>query len=281
MRGPDPAAGIARGHAKQLKVTVTPGWLRNHRTSRNLALLDARSRGAYRRSHIPRAIHADLFHYFVPGTDKKGLQKFRAELALRLGRMGLTGKETVIVYESGFGMRAARVAWMLEYAGAHRVLLLEGGFQAWRRSHYPVEKRVANPDQKIFRVRPVSRLIATADEVRSNRGGVVLDVRSEGEFAGKEGRDCDARLGRIPHALWLEWTNFLHDGERFKTPQEMSRALTEKKLSRQKPVVTYCHRGARAAAAFYALRSLGYPNVKNYIGSWHEWSARRNLPVER
>jgi len=242
--------------------------------------LDARSRNSYVRSHIPSAIHADLFHYFVPGTDRKGLQKFHEDLAQRIGNMGLTGSETVVVYESGFGMRAARIGWMLEYAGVRKVLLLEGGFQAWRKSHLPNENRLVKPDHQTFRIKPVSRLLATANTIRSDRSALVLDVRSEGEFTGKEGRECDERRGRVPLARWFEWTNFLKDGKRFKTRSEIATTLKEKGLSKNRVVVTYCHRGARAAAAFYALRSLGYGNVKNYIGSWHEWSARKNLPVE-
>jgi thiosulfate/3-mercaptopyruvate sulfurtransferase len=195
--------------------------------------------------------------------------------------MGLTGKETVVVYESKFGMRAARVGWMLEYAGARRVFLLEGGFQAWRKSHLPTEKRFEKPDHRTFRIRPVSKLLATADEIHSARSAKILDVRSEGEFTGREGRDCDPRQGRVPHAQWLEWTNFLKDGKRFKTKSEITSTLKQKRLSKNQTVVTYCHRGARAASAFYALRLLGYGNVKNYIGSWHEWSARKKLPVER
>jgi len=195
--------------------------------------------------------------------------------------MGLTGKETIVVYESGFGMRAARVGWMLEYAGAPRVFLLEGGFNAWRKSQLPVQNKRVKPDQKAFRIRPNSRLLATADEIRVGRSSLVLDVRSEGEFTGKEGRDCDKRRGRIPRARWLEWSYFLQDGKRFKTRSELANALKEKGLTKNRPVVTYCHRGARAAAAYYALRSLGYGDVKNYVGSWHEWSARRNLPVEK
>jgi thiosulfate/3-mercaptopyruvate sulfurtransferase len=195
--------------------------------------------------------------------------------------MGLTGKETIVVYESGFGMRAARVGWMLQYAGTQRVSLLEGGFRAWRKSHLPVENNSVKPIQKIFRARPVPRLLATADEIHSGRSSLILDVRTEGEFTGEEGRECDKRRGRIPRARWLEWTYFLQDGKRFKTRSEMASALKEKGLSKNRPVITYCHRGARAAAAYYALRSIGYGNVKNYVGSWHEWSARKNLPVER
>ena len=170
---------------------------------------------------------------------------------------------------------------MLEYAGAHKVLLLEGGFNAWRRSHLPVQNKSVKLDQKAFRIRPNSKLLATADEIRVGRSSLVLDVRTKGEFAGKEGRDCDKRRGRIPRARWLEWSYFLQDGKRFKTRSELANALKEKRLTKNRLVVTYCHRGARAAAAYYALRSLGFGDVKNYIGSRHEWSARKNLPVEK
>src|SRR3989475_11384588 len=120
----------SRGYEKELKVTVSHAWLEHHRSSKNLSILDARSRGAYRKSHIPGAIHADLFHYFVPGTNRKGLRKFHEDLGQRLGKLGLTGKETIGIYESGFGMPAPTVGWMLEYTRAHKVFLLEGGFHA-------------------------------------------------------------------------------------------------------------------------------------------------------
>lgn len=194
----------------------------------------------------------------------------------------MTGEETIVVYESGFGMRAARVGWMLEYAGAHRVFLLEGGFQCWRRSRFPIESKLVWPKERTFRLRPVSRLLATANEIRSYKSAQIVDVRSQGEFMGTEGRECDKRRGRIPRARWLEWTNFIKDGERFKNGSELGTVLKEKGLSKSRSiVVTYCHRGARAAAAYYALRSLGFENVRNYVGSWHEWSARKNLPVEK
>lgn len=196
--------------------------------------------------------------------------------------MGLTGKETVVVYESGFGMRAARVGWMLAYAGIDKVFLLEGGFRAWRKSHFPTQKRLAKPSHQAFQVKPVSTILASANQIRARGSTIVLDVRTEGEFAGKDGRECDRRRGRIPRARWLEWNDFILDGKRFKTRSEIASVLKKKGLSKNRSeIVTYCHRGARAAVAYYGLRALGFENVRNYIGSWHEWSARNDLPVER
>lgn len=217
----------------------------------------------------------------MPGTDPKGLRQFQHDLAQRLGKLGLTGKETMVVYESRFGMRAARIAWMLEYAGASHVFLLEGGFRDWQKHRFPVETRIPKRDEETFRIKPVPSVLATADEVRSGHSARVLDVRSEGEFRGTEGRDCDVRRGRIPRADWFEWTEFIKDGQKFRSRSEIDRLLRERRLDRNRSVFTYCHRGARAAAAFYALRSLGFRDVRNYIGSWHEWSARKGLPVEK
>ena len=267
-----------------VKTTVTPAWLRKHLSSKKIIILDARSRSGYSKSHIPGSSLADLFHYFVPGTDRRNLATFHNDLQFKLRRIGIEGSETPIVYETGFGMRAARVAWMLEYAGARNPLMLEGGFRAWQAEGYPVEKARRTIVPSEFEIRPNSRVLATADYVNAlsrSRQTHVLDVRSRGEYDGSEKRDCCSRSGRVPGATWIEWTKFLDENERFLSPGLIKNQLRSVGIDRNDPVAIYCHRGARAASAFYALRSIGYNNARNYVGSWHEWSAKRNLPTER
>jgi len=245
--------------------------------------LDARSRNAYSRAHIPGARNADLFHYFVPGTDAKNLKVFQNDLESNLGRLGLRGNERAIVYESGFGMRAARVAWMLEYAGIESPQMLEGGFRAWQDSKYRIEKKRRAVFPTKFKANPDPRVLATVDHVRSlskSRTGIVLDVRTQGEYDGSEKRDCCPRSGRIPRSTWLEWTNFLDGKGGFQSPGSIGRQLRSMGVGPDAEIAVYCHRGARAAAAFYALRSTGYNKARNYVGSWHEWSSKKNLPVE-
>jgi len=180
-------------------------------------------------------------------------------------------------------MRAARVAWMLEYAGMKRPVMLEGGFRAWKDSKFPIEEKSRLIRPSNFRVHPVAGVLATAGQVRTlsaSRKGIVLDVRSNGEYQGAESRECCPRPGRVPGAVWLEWTNFLDGNGSFKDRQSIAEQLRSKGIRPTSEIAIYCHRGARAASAFYALRAMGYNRARNYVGSWHEWSARKTLPAQ-
>jgi thiosulfate/3-mercaptopyruvate sulfurtransferase len=172
---------------------------------------------------------------------------------------------------------------MLQYAGMKSPLMLEGGFRAWQDSKYPVEKKQRLTVRTEFKVHPNPSVLATAESVRSlstSQTGLVLDVRSKGEYEGSENRECCPRSGRIPGAVWLEWTNFLDGKGRFQSRRSIRKQLRSIGLRSSADIAVYCHRGARAAAAFYALRSMGYNRARSYVGSWHEWSSKRNFPTE-
>jgi thiosulfate/3-mercaptopyruvate sulfurtransferase len=180
-------------------------------------------------------------------------------------------------------MRAARVAWMLEYAGMNSPMMLEGGFRAWQDSKNPIEKRRKMAVPTEFKAHPNPAVLATASYVRAlpkSKTGLVLDVRSWGEYEGSEKRECCSRSGRVPGAVWFEWTNFLNGKGGFKSHRSISKQLLSIGLRPNSNIAVYCHRGARAAAAFYALRSMGYNLARNYVASWHEWSSKKILPVE-
>ena len=89
--------------------------------------------------------------------------------------------------------------------------------------------------------------------------------------------DC---CGAIPGAVHLEWTNNLQADGRFKPAAQLRAMYEAQGVTPDKEVMTYCQGGYRAAHAYLALRILGYPNVRNYTGSWKEWGDRVDVPVE-
>ena len=107
---------------------------------------------------------------------------------------------------------------------------------------------------------------------------VILDTRTDGEYLGTTVRA--ARGGCIPGAVHVEWTTNLRPDGSFKSADELRALYEPVGVTPDKDVVTYCQGGYRAAHAYLALRLLGYPRVRNYVGSWKEWGDRLELPVD-
>ncbi len=263
------------------------------------ALLDARTAAAYEEGHIPGAVSLDLFGYFVD-TSAEGIDRLNQELGEILGGAGIGGNEQVICYEDELGMRAARLLWFIEYAGVPDVRILKGGFPAWEAAGGERCRVRCSLPRQAFAMRPRPEILATAEYVNEHtgrpvrlerRGGgnrseesVALDVRSLAEHRGQTTSShgpCCPRAGRIPGSIWLEWTALLSaDRSEVRPAAEIRRLLDECGITPEQEVVTYCHRGARAAAAYLALREAGFRRVRNYVGSWHEWAEIPHMPID-
>ena len=103
-------------------------------------------------------------------------------------------------------------------------------------------------------------------------------MRRLSEFEGTFIHPCCERPGRIPGARFLFWEDILENG-RYRSAAEIRRLAEEAGLDPEREVITYCHRGARAATVLYGLRMAEFSRVSVYVGSWHEWAGRADLPV--
>ncbi len=243
-------------------------------------VLDMRPPEAYASAHVPGAIHLDLWGLSLIDTDPAPLKAFMWMIEHVLAIHGVTAGTPIVVYDEQSGIRAARAFWFLEYFGHHAVRVLDGGFGAWTRESRPVTREASPPPKSEWTGTREERTIATWREVLEaipRNDAVILDTRSEGEHRGTIVRA--KRGGAIPNAVNVEWTRNLTPEGTFKPAADLKKMYEEAGVTPDREVITYCQGGYRAAHSYLALRLLGYPRVRNYVGSWKEWGDREDLPI--
>lgn len=245
-------------------------------------LIDARPAEAFARGQIGGAVHLDLWGLSLIDTSEAPLKAFMWMIGHLFSLRGVTAERAVVVYEDNSGLRAARMFWLLEYLGHQNVRVLDGGTDAWTRAGFVLNTDPVAPVPSTWHGTPNPTLVATWQDVLARlhrRETAIVDTRSEGEYTARVVRA--KRGGAIPGAVHLEWTQNLGADGRYKSPAELSAMYAPLGVTPDREVVTYCQGGYRAAHTYLALRVSGFPNVRNYTGSWKEWGDREDLPLER
>jgi thiosulfate/3-mercaptopyruvate sulfurtransferase len=264
------------------ELLTTPEDLKKKLGSPGLCLIDTRPAEQFAQGHIPGSVHFDLFGLSLIDTSPAPLNAFMSMISHLLEMRGVDLDKEVVFYEENSGMRAARGLWFLEYFGHKNVQVLDGGSQAWREAGYPITTDAISPKASHFKTQERRELLATADDVLQSlntRHICILDTRSDDEYMGRNIRA--ARGGAIPGAVHLEWTNNLDATGKFKPAAELRQMYLDLGVTPEKEVIPYCQGGYRSAHAYLALRLIGFPKVRNYLGSWREWGDRLDLPIEK
>ena len=250
-------------------------------STNDLVVIDLRPAELYAGGHIPCAVHLDLFGLSLIDTDTAPLEAFCWMIAHLLESRGVRQDRTVVVYDDKSGIRAARAFWFLEFFGHLDSRLLDGGIASWKRKGFLTTTETSAPMKSHFHSKRRTESLATWRDVKVKLGKpdtVVLDTRSIEEHKGNVRRAN--RAGSIPGAIHLEWTKNLNEAGEFKEASELLALYEHLGIDRGKEVISFCQGGYRAAHSYLALRLIGYPKVRNYIGSWKEWGDREDLPID-
>jgi thiosulfate/3-mercaptopyruvate sulfurtransferase len=255
-----------------------------------LTLIDLRPAEDFSLGHIEASRHLDIYGVSLNDSSDAPLNAFLSIFRTLFGSRGVSADRPVVIYDHETGERAARAVWLLAVLGHPDVRILDGGTRAWIASGQrlvrltaapaPVDPAKAPPASPPYKGTPDPGLLATRFDVHraiDDAQTVIVDVRRESEYRGTERRA--RRAGTIPGAVHVFWRDHLDDQGAFRPAQEIRDLYLSRGVTPDKSIVAFCQGGYRSASTFLALKSLGYPRVRNYVGSWGEWGNRDDSKI--
>ena len=282
---------------------VDQSWLAAHLGDPRLAVLDATAllpsprhdgdhrvgsgRTLWAEGHIPGSRHADLtadlsdgtapVHFAVPAP---------AALAAALQRLGVHDGSSVVVYDQGGGIWAARLWWMLRSLSVPAAVL-DGGWDAWQAAGHPTAPGSGDEtpvrQEGVLSPRPRPELWSGVDQAdavsRGDRPGVLVCALPTAGFDGTAPTRY-SRRGRIPGSRSLPGRGLLDETGRFLPRAELAARVGAVLTAADSPVILYCGGGISACGAALALTLLGREDVSVYDGSMEEWSKDPSRPLE-
>jgi thiosulfate/3-mercaptopyruvate sulfurtransferase len=272
---------------------ISASELASHGADADFLVIDCRfdlarpqaGEAAYRAAHLPGAIYAhldrDLSGPVTPATGRHPLPA-PEKWAATLGSWGLSDTTQVVAYDADNGMYAARLWWLLRWAGHRRVAVLDGGLKAWTQAGSPTSDEIRTRPASRYEVRPRDEAWLSTAQLAARLGQpgwCLLDARAPERFAG-EVEPIDPVAGHVPGARNHPFTsNLLNDGrmaarETLRENFERSQAGTANEHT-----VVMCGSGVTACSLLLALEVAGKPGGRLYAGSWSEWIRDPARPV--
>ncbi|MGF1522102.1 MAG: sulfurtransferase [Leptolyngbyaceae cyanobacterium] len=270
------------------EVLVDTEWLEAHLNDFSLRILEVdMSASSYENSHIPGAVFWHISTELLLPDLRLNLDT--EIIAKLLSKSGISDETTVVAYGSYPGT-GAFIFWLLRLFGHQDVRVLNGGHQKWMAEGRPVTTEVSTFSPTQYKISSLDDdLRVSSEEVQASfkdPDQVLLDVRSIEEYRGEsflmKSPEGTERAGHIPGSVHIEHLLTLNEDGTFKSFDELQTLYHNRGVTPDKAILPYCAVGARSAYVWFVLKYLlGYPKVRNYDGSWNEWSRLPDAPVER
>jgi len=264
------------------EVLTDTHWVENHLKDGNvrIAEVDYDPRANYELGHIPGSVLFDWKRDINDPISRNILSKQSYEELLQ--RFGINNDTTLILYGDFNNWFAAFAFWVFKYYGYRDVKIMDGGRKKWLEEDRPLSKEVPNYPKGNFKAsEPDDNIRVFMNYVKETLGKkdkALVDVRSPKEFTGEilappeYPTEHAQRGGHIPGAANIPWSQAVNDDGTFKSVDELKKLYDAKGIIPDKEIITYCRIGERSSHTWFVLKYLlGYPNVKNYDGSWTEW----------
>ena len=222
-----------------------------------LALIDVRREEDYNQGHITGAVNLPLASLLSGDSPESAVKLFE--------ELGIADDTKVVVYDDTFGALASRVVWTLQYIGHKNIALLEVTYSQWKYLGFKTstEKPDIKPAKHSLHLKP--SIMATAEyleNAKEKKNVVLIDNRERLNYLEQH----------IPGSINIPYRTLATDGKILRTKESMKNLLKNRGIPEDAEIITYCGSvGTLSGLAYFALKSIGVPNVKLYVNSFKEW----------
>ena len=282
--------------ADDQRLLVSTQWLETHIAAPDLVVLDAswylptenrEPHSEYLGAHIPGALFFDIDEISDETSELPHMLASPAKFSARVRKMGVGDGKRVVVYDGAGIFSAARVWWNFRVMGHDNVAVLDGGLPKWRTEGRPLEAGPVVAQAHHFTARRTAGIVRDAIEIaaivegRDGSSAQIVDARPAARFRGEAAEPHPGvRSGHMPGSFSLPFGALLNGNATLKSVADIRAAFEAAGVDLKKPIVTSCGSGVTAAILSLALEMIGHRETTLYDGSWCEWGARDDLPIE-
>lgn len=253
--------------------------------TKNMKIIDFRKKKDFKEGHLKNAIHLWRTDIENPSYPYKGMMPTPKQIEKLFSNKGIFSNDRIVIYDDNGLCEAARLWWILQNYNFKNVKLLHGGIKKWKSLNGEITRKKTSFNKTVFKLpstKPM-HLFASKENVlqaiKSN--SLLIDTRNKNEFSGKTHKNGALRPGRIPNSIHIDWAQAIdfYGTKLIKPVEELDKIYKKLNTHKNDTIILYCHSGVRSAhTTFILTQILGYKNVKNYDGSWVEWSHLKNNP---